>query len=234
VSWTFDHPVAHALRAAADGRFPPPDGVAEIVAPDDAGTQAVVSFTGHSFVMTTLPAERLCELPVDVDGYGGANHPSVLMLMAGDHSEIGSLDVVLLRRAGGIAETQSALAVRDDLEHHPRVQRARHHRRNVRVLGDERGFVTIGQGLLGRTEVSIELTASGHGRGAGRRLLAAAVDDLPAGELVFGQVAPGNAASLRVFLACGFVPIGSEVLITQRASSSGFQKPGSGVARPEA
>jgi len=30
---------------------------------------------------------------------------------------------------------------------------------------------------------------------------------------VFAQVAPGNAASLRAFLAAGFVLIGSEVLI---------------------
>jgi RimJ/RimL family protein N-acetyltransferase len=29
---------------------------------------------------------------------------------------------------------------------------------------------------------------------------------------VFAQVAPGNAASLRAFLAAGFRPIGSEVL----------------------
>jgi hypothetical protein len=30
---------------------------------------------------------------------------------------------------------------------------------------------------------------------------------------VWAQVSPGNAQSLRAFLACGFVPIGSEVLI---------------------
>ena len=32
------------------------------------------------------------------------------------------------------------------------------------------------------------------------------------GDVVFAQVAPGNAASLRAFLAAGFSPIGSEVL----------------------
>ena len=36
---------------------------------------------------------------------------------------------------------------------------------------------------------------------------------VPAGDLVWAQVAPGNAASLRAFLTCGFFPIGSEVLI---------------------
>ena len=36
---------------------------------------------------------------------------------------------------------------------------------------------------------------------------------VPPGETVWAQVSPGNAQSLRAFLACGFVPIGSEVLI---------------------
>jgi len=35
---------------------------------------------------------------------------------------------------------------------------------------------------------------------------------IPEGDVVFAQVAPGNAASLRAFLAAGFRPIGSEVL----------------------
>jgi RimJ/RimL family protein N-acetyltransferase len=35
---------------------------------------------------------------------------------------------------------------------------------------------------------------------------------IPKGDVVFAQVAPGNAASLRAFLAAGFRPIGSEVL----------------------
>lgn len=36
---------------------------------------------------------------------------------------------------------------------------------------------------------------------------------VPAGEPVFAAVAPGNARSLRTFLATGFVPIGSEVIL---------------------
>ncbi|HXM55375.1 MAG TPA: hypothetical protein VOB72_08295, partial [Candidatus Dormibacteraeota bacterium] len=38
----------------------------------------------------------------------------------------------------------------------------------------------------------------------------------PAGEPVFVQVSPGNAASLRVVLAAGYRPIGSEVLLPRR------------------
>jgi hypothetical protein len=218
VSWTSDHPVATALIAAANGQFPEVDGAAEIVAPDAAGTHAVVSFTGHSFVMTTLDPDRLARF--GIDGYGGAMDPNVLTWLAGAHGEVGSIDAVLVRR--GIAHERDAgaslprLDQLDDLDDHPRVRRARHHRRHVRVIGDDRGFVTIGQGLVDRTEVSIELTSGEHGAGTGRRLLMAALAKIDADQWVFAQVAPGNAASLRLFLACGFVPIGSEVLIEHR------------------
>ena len=36
----------------------------------------------------------------------------------------------------------------------------------------------------------------------------------PEGEWVWAQVAAGNTASLRAFLAAGFVPVCSEVLLT--------------------
>ena len=89
----------------------------------------------------------------------------------------------------------------------------------MRVLGDERGFVTIGHGLVDRIEMSVELLDHAHGAGAGRQLISDGLDAIAADDLVFAQVAPGNAASLRAFLACGFRPIGSEVLI--EVSSSG-------------
>ena len=171
------------------------------------GTHAVVSFTGHSYVLTSRPDELR---PFALDGYGAATDPRVLLAVAGPGGSVGSIDVVLV--ACGIG-TGSTLTPRADLESHARVARARHHRRHVRVLGDDHGLVTIGEGLAGRTEVSIELTEARHGLGAGRRLLGAALGEVAADHLVFAQVAPGNAASLRVFLACGFVPIGSEVLI---------------------
>jgi len=41
------------------------------------------------------------------------------------------------------------------------------------------------------------------------------------GEPLFAQVAPGNAASLRAFLAAGFVPIGAEVLFPRGSASQG-------------
>jgi hypothetical protein len=50
-------------------------------------------------------------------------------------------------------------------------------------------------------------------RFAGRGLIADGLQAIEPDQWVFAQVAPGNAASLRAFLACGFRPIGSEVLI---------------------
>ncbi|MFG2606588.1 hypothetical protein ACGFT2_23985 [Streptomyces sp. NPDC048514] len=81
------------------------------------------------------------------------------------------------------------------------------------MYGDGRGLVTLGQGLAGRRELGIELAANAHGRGLGRSLLRDALSLVPAGEPVFAAVSPGNARSLRSFLATGFVPVGSEVII---------------------
>jgi hypothetical protein len=206
---TAEHPLASVLRDAAAGSFPPVDGVVEIVPPDAAGTHAVVEFTGHAYVLTDR--SRSDALFVGRDGFGGASHPRLLDALAGPMGQIGSHDMVLVRHAD--PADGDPLPETDAFDWHPRVARARHHRRDVRVLGDDRGLVCIGVGLVGRTEVSVEVTRVGVGGGAGRQLVLGALAVLPAGELVFAQVAPGNAASLRVFLACGFVPIGSEVLI---------------------
>lgn len=207
-----DHPLRSALLAALAGRFPAADGVVEVVPPDRAGSHAVVEFTGHSFVLTDRdPDDRLL---LGVDAFGGATQPRVLIELAGRNGTIGSLDLVLARRAG--PPVCDPLPPIGDTSH-PRVVRAHHHRRDVTVLGDDSGIVTLGSGLVGRREISIELTGAAHGDRAGRRLVIAALAALDPDEFVFAQVAPGNAASVRMFLAAGFVPIGSEVLIEQHA-----------------
>jgi hypothetical protein len=107
-----------------------------------------------------------------------------------------------------------SLPERKDLDDHPRVLRSREHRRDVRVFGDETGLVTIGRGLVGRLELAVELFVQSEQRGrSGLRLIEAARALVPAGDLVWAQVAPGNAASLRAFLRSGFVPVGAETLI---------------------
>jgi hypothetical protein len=207
------HPLAAVLTAAAAGRFPAPDGGVEVLPPDD-GTHAVVELTGHSYALTDRSLVDL--LALGVDGLGGCTRPDALRWLAGPDGWIGSLDAVLV----ATARPGERAVERRDLEHHPRVERARAHRRDVRVFGDERGLFTLGRGLAGRLELSVELhDETARSGGAGRALIGAglaAADQRDPGELVWAQVSPGNAASLRAFLACGFVPIGSEVLLKPR------------------
>ncbi|MEZ5218222.1 MAG: hypothetical protein R2715_16950 [Ilumatobacteraceae bacterium] len=212
-----DHPCAVLLHEAANGRFPPADGNVEFFAPDDFGTCAAVGFTGHAVVLT--PPGPRPERPSAPFGFGGVHEPNFLLSLAGPGGELGSLDVVLVARgtgrAGPTERSPERLTETDAHDRHPRVLRARSHRRHVRVLGDERGLVAIGVGLVGRTELSVELTGAAPGRGVGRQLIRGGLAAVGRGQLVFAQVAAGNAASLRAFLACGFVPVASEVLIVR-------------------
>ncbi len=209
------------LADAAAGRFPPIDGAFEVMAPARPGHCAIVEFTGHTIVLVEASHDALAAL--GADGFGGASHPYVKRFIAGANGSIGSHDAVLvtrgLGRRSGVRrescdpEPCDGLEPCDDLDDHPRVVRSRHHRLDVAVYKNDIGLVTVGRGLVGRLEVSVELLTTGHGEGAGRRLIEAAVHLIPVGEAVWAQVAPGNAASLRAFLSCGFVPIGAETLI---------------------
>jgi hypothetical protein len=205
------HPIHAILDATVAGSFPPADGVVEVLPPDPWGWGAVVALTGHGYVLADVdPAELEAR---GGDGFGGASRPDVLMWLAGPGGEIGSVDAVLLGRG----EVGPVLPRRSDLDDHPRVQRAREHRRDVEVYADDAGVVVVGRGLADRLEIAVELfdpvvPASGASAGHGRRLIRAGLATVAPGTPVWAQVSPGNARSLRAFLACGFVPIGSEVL----------------------
>lgn len=201
-----EHPLLSVWLSAASGRFPPVDGGVTTVAPFGNGLEAVVSFTGHAYLVTALThdafdGDRL-------DGFGAALQPSVLQRLAGPHGVVGVLDATLVARGLG----DGRLPQRPDLDDHPRSQHARQLRSDVRVHGDERGLVTIGVGHAGRTEMSVEVFDDGA-QGTGRALIIEALRLVPVGEPVFATVAPGNARSLRAFLAVGFSVLGSEVWI---------------------
>jgi hypothetical protein len=176
------------------------------------GHHAVVEFTGHAVILTDRdPAEVLARAG---DGFGGAAHPDVVRWLAGPGGLIGSHDAVLVARASGAGASGSRLVETSVHDGHPRVVRSRSHRLDVRVFADDDGLVTIGTGVAGRLEVSVELLDGRvHGGGAGRRLVTEALALIPAGRLLWAQVAPGNAASLRTFLSCGFRPIAAEILL---------------------
>jgi hypothetical protein len=195
------HPLLAVLVDAARGVFPPADGRAVFLPPLGSGLAAVVSLTGRAYLATDREIAGL-------DAFGSALTPGVLRELAGPRGSVGTVDITLAARGVGGGE----LPPRTDLDDHPRVRLARALRTGVRVYGDERGLVTLARGLAGRTELSVELHAPGE-RGTGRGLLRDALGLVPAGEVVFAAVAPGNARSLRALLATGFVPLGSEVII---------------------
>jgi hypothetical protein len=210
------HPLAAILDAAAAGRFPPADGKTDVLPPDADGTIAVVALTGHAYVLADVDSSDVATRVGDDEGggFGGALKPDVLCWLAGDHRRVGSIDVVLVSRGRvGVAEAD-AVRRADQFDAHPRVRRAVEHRRDVEVLANDGGVVILGRGLVGRQELSVELLEPrAPASGAGRRLIEAGLRRVRAGEWCWAQVAAGNARSLRAFLACGFVPIGSEVLI---------------------
>jgi hypothetical protein len=208
------HPLLDRLLAAARGSFPPVDGGVTVVPALDGGFEAIVAFTGHVVIATSLSLAEL--LDAGADGYGGATSPDVQRAIAGPDGWIDTHDVTLVASGLGDDGSRPLLARRDDLMEHPRVAHARHIRSDVRVHGDDRGLVTLARGLAGRTELSLELVPERLGAGEGAGLLTEVLRLVPAGSPVFAAVAPGNARSLRMFLRHGFTPVGSEIQIRPR------------------
>lgn len=203
------HPLLTLLLDAADGRFRTADGGVTVLEPLPNGLECSVAFTGHAVIATALSSSSIKAW--GADGFGGSLAPEFLVRMAGRDGEIGVLDATLAGR--GIGGTPRL--ARREASDHPRVQHALALRDQVMVFGDERGLVTLSEGLAGRRELSIELDGE-FGVGRGRALLADALTLVPEGEPVFAAVSPGNARSLRAFLAVGFMPIGSEVIVRPR------------------
>jgi RimJ/RimL family protein N-acetyltransferase len=132
--------------------------------------------------------------------------------------------VALLERTGRKAETIDAMLVGSPLPgepplplreitdgDHPRIVYARGRRDDVRAWTTEGGVIVLGRGVGGRLEVSVEIDEGVRHRGLGRALVSAA-RHLTA-EPLWAQVAPGNARSMRAFLAAGYRPVGSEAVL---------------------
>lgn len=202
------HPLKRVLGEAVVGRFPPADTQAEVVPPGDNGQEAVLALTAHAFIATSLPAENVGFRKID--GLGRAMEPDFLRWLAGPGGYVGSHDVVLGRLATG---GDVALRRSDGLEMHERVRLAKSRRQDVAVFEDPAGLVTVGRNAFGWLEVSVEVVPKERSKGNGRRLIVEAVRIPASGEPLFAHVATGNAASLRAFLAAGFHPLGSIVMI---------------------
>lgn len=215
---TTDEPsLAQVLEQAAAGRSPAPDGLHVVPAPPGP-VDAVVGFSFHNIVATSVPADEVLAQLDAADPSGPLRATFLAWLGSRLGAKSGSLDVVLAcADTSSIAASSTsplALSRRADLLDHPRVRRAAEYRTDLIVAADDRldAVAIAGRGLAGRWEISFELDEPRRGAGHGQALAAHAAALVPAGRPVFAQVAPANASSLRALLAVGFRPIGAEVL----------------------
>lgn len=203
------------LHGAARGTFPPEDGRTEVVRAVAGAPAAVLSFTAHHVVAADVPPDEVLAR-VDPQDLKGPLAPAVLAWLAERTGLVaGSLDVVL----AWVPERAAphAAAVREvEPAAHPRVERARRWRRQLRVFEGDGGMVVLGRGVAGRLELSLEVDRERRDRGLARRLAAGALRAAAPSEPVFAQVAAANAASLRALQAAGFAAVGAEVLFGPR------------------
>lgn len=211
--------LAAILRRIEDGVFPDPDlGITVVPAPSDRET-CVVGLTGHIVVAADVdPAWVAGQLPPG-DLSAPLNPPFLSALEQLTGRPVNAVDLMLLAPAlaDATARRDATAGLTELTGHdHPRVHRARRYRDDVRVYGDPDGSVVLtGRGLAGRLECAVEVPERLRGKGRGRHLARAARALVPPGSAIWAQVTPGNAASLRAFLATGFEPVGSEALLVR-------------------
>jgi GNAT superfamily N-acetyltransferase len=209
--------LADILAAAAEGRFPAPDGGLTVVPQPSHRDAGVLAFTAHSVVfIDDDPAwVRATLSSIEADAFAASMNPRFLS--------------ALLDRTGRVTDTIDMMTVAswlpgdppvdlkpDDDQIHPRVRRAHRHRDDVRVWSTDGGVLILGRGMAGRWETAVEVDPSAQGRGLGRALATAARHLIPPGEVVWSQQAAGHAQSIRTFQAAGFRPVGSEILMLPR------------------
>ncbi len=203
--------LAALLDGVAAGRYPPPDGSVTILpqpAPRDCG---VIAFTAHSVVFTDAdPAWVRGQLPPG--DLSAPLLPQFLQALCAETGRRASSTDILCAAAALPGPPQLTLAP-DTPFGHPRAARAVRCRDDVQVFQTPGGMVLIGRGVAGRWEVAVEVEPGYRGKGLGRELATAARHLVPDGAPLWAQIAPGNAASVRTFLASGYRPVGAEALL---------------------
>lgn len=206
------------LRSVESGVFPAPDlSVTVVPAPSDRDS-CVLGFTAHIVVAADVDPAWVADRLPPGDLSAPLNPPFLHTLEDKTGRRVNAIDLMLLAPALTGAERAEAAAGLTRLTDpdHPRVRRAHRYRDDVVAFSDDSAAVVLtGRGIAGRWECAVEVPEHHRGAGTGRRLARAARALLPEGEHLWAQITPGNAASLRAFLAAGFRPIGSEALLVR-------------------
>jgi GNAT superfamily N-acetyltransferase len=203
--------MAGLFARLADGHVPPADAsVTVLPAPPGARAVVVGGTAWHVVAADVEPSWVAAQVAHDpIAAPLGARFLAAL----GDRIgvEPGVVDAVLVSPP---ADASPSIDLRPAELDHPRVRRALLHRSEVRIWAtpDAASLLTIGRGVAGRWEVSLEVEPSARRRGLGTALAAAAPALVPDGAPLWAQVAPANTASLRAFLAAGYRAVGAEVL----------------------
>jgi GNAT superfamily N-acetyltransferase len=206
----------HLLRVrlddAAAGRFPPADGLVEVVPSPGGPADAIVGFTGHFVVAADIDPDEFAAHVPPGDLARPMSPASLLWLGARLGSTATTYDALLCGIGTGMGVPPWLHEV--DGYDHRRVEEAARYRDDMRVFvaDDDAAVLALGRGLCGRWDFGFEVAPEAQGRGLGRRVVRAALGLVPAGVPLWAQVVPGNAASLRAVLAAGFVPVGAEML----------------------
>jgi hypothetical protein len=211
------HPLRALLDDLAHGRFPPTDGVVDVVPSPGGLADVFVAVTGHFMLAADIaPAEVAARMPPG-DFSVPMSSASLMWLAERLHSRPATLDALLCRLGTGAGSPAWLREV--DGHDHPRVERASRYRNDPRVFvaDDDAAVLVVGRGVCDRWELGFEVASGARRRGLGRKVAAAAAGIVPLGEPLWAQVAPGNAASLRALTAADFVPVGAEVLFPRSA-----------------
>jgi hypothetical protein len=183
----------------------------EVVPPPSPRAAAVVAFPGHIVVAADVERSWVESWIPDGDLCGPLNPVFLGAIEERLRLAVNNVDVVVL--ADPVDGTPAVVLQPLNDTGHPRVQRALRHRTDVRVFVVPGGVLVLGRGLAGRWEASVEVAEDGRNAGLGRALATAARHLVPDGRPIWAQIAPGNAASLRAFLAAGYAPVGAEALL---------------------
>jgi GNAT superfamily N-acetyltransferase len=207
------------LHDIARGDFPPNNmGMTQVPQPS-VRDAAVVSTTGHVIVAADVDPRWLAETYPHGQPGEAFNPPFLGALETATGRRVNNIDVMLIAAARPGPPGLALAAVQDHT--HSRVRRASRYRADVMVFTCEGGVLAIGRGLAGRWEVGLEVDPAYRGKGLGRAMAEAATHLTPDGAPMWAQVAPGNAASLRAFLASGYRPVGQEaLLVTHRGEAA--------------